>query len=416
MKILNKPTWQDQRPLKAFPKLNANLNCDVVIAGGGLAGILSAYLLAKKGYSVALLEADRLLSGATQYTTAFLTQIYDTDTADSIKIYGTNKTKLIWESHGEAINLIERIAKEENIDCEFTRCSNYSYGNSEEDFKLLKEESKAMKSLGFRVALKNKNDLNFRNYGYIETMNQAKFHPIKFAQGVVSRLEEMGVEIFEKSPVEKISGKGPVKAGTKYHSVKAMWAITATYDPLNNPKETFGKKGMYVSYVFEVQVPKGIFKEGIYEDLENPYHYFRIDRMGSHDRMIIGGEDNRKEIEFRKQKNFNALSDYLSQIMEGKKYRIAKKWSGYILEPSDGLPLIGEFRPHQLIATAFSGNGMTYSAISAMMLRDALIGKKNRWAPVYNPVRTPTLKQLLVKARDYGEEFIKGAARNTLKF
>ncbi len=416
MKIQNKTTWQDHKPLPAFPKLNRDIATDVVIIGGGLAGIMSAYMLAKAGKKVVILEAERVLSGATIYTTAFLTQVYDTDITDSIEMYGAKKTKQIVESHGKAIDAIESIIKAEKIECEFRRCSNYSYCNEEDDFESLKEEYEAMKKVGYKASLKKDRRLKFRNFGYIETANQAKFHPIKFAQGLIVRLREMGVEIYEKSSVEKVTGTKKVKAIGKNFSVTAEWAITATYDPLNNPKETFAKKGMYVSYVYEVQIPRGAFKEGIYEDTENPYHYFRIDRNANYDRMIIGGEDNRKEIEFGKQKNFNALEDYLNQLLEGKKYTITKKWRGPILEPSDGLPLIGKFRTGQLIATAFSGNGMTYSAIAAMVFRDIVKGKKNGWVSVYDPLRTPTIKQLYKKAMDYGEEFLKGAARNTIKY
>lgn len=165
-----------------------------------------------------------------------------------------------------------------------------------------------------------------------------------------------------------------------------------------------------------MQIPKGLFKQGIYEDTENPYHYFRIDRNGEFDRMIIGGEDNRKEVEFGKQKNFDALRNYLKQLMGDRKFVIVRKWSGPILEPSDGLPLIGEFKPKQLLAAAFSGNGMTYSAIAAMMFKNIIIGKKSKWTSLYDPKRTPTIKQLYVKAKDFGEEFIQGVVKNTIKY
>jgi glycine/D-amino acid oxidase-like deaminating enzyme len=122
---------------------------------------------------------------------------------------------------------------------------------------------------------------------------------------------------------------------------------------------------MYKSYVYEVRIPRGLIKEGTYEDCNNPYHYFRVDRQAKYDRMIIGGEDNRKEIAVDDRKNFKALEEYLTELLKGKRYTIVRKWTGPILEPSDGLALIGKFRSVQLIATAFSGNGMTYSGIAA---------------------------------------------------
>ena len=417
MKISNKSTWESFYVPQKFGKLKENTSTDAVIIGGGMVGILTAYLLAKEGISVVILEKDRILTGATMFTTAFLTQNYDTDIVDSIKIYGKKKTKQIWDSHGNAIDLIEKIIKQEKIECEFMWCSNYSYGNVEEDVDLLKEEYDAMKKVSIsNVSFTKTNKILPGKFGLLETKRQAKFNPMKFLLALVPRLEEMGVRIYEKTEVQKISGTKPVKAHVGQLVAEGTKVITATYDPLNNPKETFAKKGMYVSYVFEVQIPKGTFPEGIYEDLENPYHYFRIDKGGKFDRMIIGGEDNRKEIEFRAQKNFNALEDYLTGLMGKSKYQIVRKWRGPILEPSDGLPLIGEFKSNQLLAAAFSGNGMTYSAISAMMFRDAILKKKNPWFKLFDPTRTPSAKQLFYKARDYGEEFIKGAVRNTFKY
>jgi glycine/D-amino acid oxidase-like deaminating enzyme len=416
MKVTDKSTWEDVKEKFPYGKLKSNLETDVAIVGGGITGILSAYLLAKAGKKVAILESSKLISSTTAYTTAFITQSIDTDLVDMLKIYGKQNSKLVLDSHGQAIDLIESIIKEERIDCEFMRCSNYSYANVPEDFEYLEEEKEAADALDFPIVLKKKNDLNFNNAGYLEIKRQAKFHPLKFLQGLIPKLQELGVLIYQDTEVTKISGNKKLTVNTKAGSiVKSEYVIVATYDPFNKPKNTFAKKGMYKSYVFEVQIPEGILKEGIYEDMENPYHYFRVDRMNGFDRMIVGGEDHRRELKVPENKNFMALEQYLEKLLEGKKYTIVKKWAGPILEPSDGLALMGEYAPKQLIATAFSGNGMTYSAISAMIFRDIITGKKNSWVKIYDPKRRPTAKQLLIKARDYGEEFYQGAVKNMFK-
>ncbi len=417
MKPSKQTSWSDQIPRIRYPRLQNNIVADVAIVGGGIAGLLSAYLLANAGKKVVILEKGDLLSGTTMYTTAFLSQIIDTSAVDMTNIYGKRNAALIWESHGEAINLIERIVKEENIECEFMRCNDYSYINDQDESKDLQEEYEGMKKLGAPVSLKKKNDLGFPQHGYVELANQGKFHPIKFLRKLLLVLAELEVLIYEQTEVEKVSStKFGVIAKGEGFSVKAGHAITATYDPLNNPIKTFMKKGMYVSYVYELEIAKGLFKEGIYEDSNNPYHYFRIDRMGMHDRMIIGGEDNRKEIAFGEQKNFRALKAYTNKLLGKNPYRIVHKWSGQILEPSDGLALIGQFKQHQLVATAFSGNGMTYSGIAAKIFCDAVCGRKNKYAKLYNPARIPTIKQLYTKGRDYTEEFINAAAKNTFKY
>jgi glycine/D-amino acid oxidase-like deaminating enzyme len=415
MRIINESTWKSE--LRKFPyqHLDQNLETDVVIIGGGIAGIMAAYHLAKAKQRVVVIEANQLLHGATVLTTAFLTHVIDTDFQDLISMYGPRKAKLIWQSHKEAITLIEKIVRHENISCDFQRCSNFVFANDADEFKQLKEEYQAIKKHGFPVLLKTKGHLGFKHSGFLELKNQAKFHPIKFLNGLIKAADKLGVQFYQNTTVTKIAGTSQAIISTKKNQIKANYALTATYDPLNNPKETFMKKGMYKSYVFEVQIPRNLISPGTYEDSRTPYHYFRVDRQAKFDRMIIGGEDNRFELAVADRKNFKALEEYLKNLLPGKRYTIVRKWTGPILEPSDGLALIGKFRPSQLIATAFSGNGMTYSGIAATIIRDIVLKRKNPWANLYDPTRTPSVKQLTKKAFDYAEEFFGGVVKNVLK-
>jgi glycine/D-amino acid oxidase-like deaminating enzyme len=166
-------------------------------------------------------------------------------------------------------------------------------------------------------------------------------------------------------------------------SLTAKDVIVATYAPFNKPGTAKYIRGMYSSYVFEIRLPEGIFTEGLYWDTESPYHYFRIDRRGTFDRMILGGEDHRSELPVNQKKKFDALEKYLAGFLGGRSYEILRKWIGAVLEPASGLPLIGAYKPHQFVATAFSGNGMTYAMVSALIFRDLILGKKNPWTDVF---------------------------------
>ncbi|MDB5266247.1 MAG: dependent oxidoreductase [Parcubacteria group bacterium] len=400
-----------------YSKLKEDTEADVAIIGGGMAGMWAAYLLSKEGKKVVLIEKDRVGRGETLYTTAFITEEIDTDLVDLLDIFGKKDARLSWQAGREAIDLIESVIKEENIDCEFERGSLFVYAATPEEFKSLEAEDKLARSLGFQTKLQKDLDLGFEHDGAWEIEDQAKFHPMKFFKGLLEASIRNGATIHERTEADRILGKDPMKVVTKDGAkITARDIIIATYKPFNNPAPTHFKKGMYVSYVYELRIKPGSVRRGMFEDLENPYHYVRVDQLNhKYDRMIVGGEDHREELKLPPKKNFTALDEYIKETFPTLEYVIASKWSGKILEPSDGLPLIGPVEPHIYVASAFSGNGMTYSAISGRILTDLIQGKPNVYTSLYDPQRSLSPKALLKKAKDYGGEFLGGAAKNIFK-
>ncbi len=394
-----------------------NLEFDVAIVGGGITGVISAYLLSKIGKKVILLEENTLARGATKDTTAFITQIIDTSLSDLIAIHGVADTRIIMESHAKAIDLIERIIKDEKLDCGFMRCSNFEYANSESELEYLKKEHIAAKKLDLAVARRDAGSVRgFKNAGALEFKRQAKFSAVRFVQGLAPILRRNGVVIHEHTKVQDvIANEEGARVKARGMMIFTDWAIIATYEPLDKPLALYFKKAFYTTYVLEAEIPKGSIREGIYEDTMDPYHYFRIDAGGKKDTLIIGGEDHRSDIRVKKSKNMNSLKRYLDGIAQFP-YTIKSEWDGQILESVDGLPFIGPMNDdHLMYALAFSGNGMTYSAIAAQVFSDIITGTRNRWLPVYYAGRIPKLKSLIVKGRDYAQELIGGAIKNSLK-
>lgn len=404
-------TWKEGAQIPHFPSLHEDISVDVAIVGGGITGITTAYLLSKVGFTVALLEKDRLTKGATILTTAFLTQYIDTDAGDLIKMFGEREARTILSSHAEAIDQVEKIVREESIACEFERCSNYVYAHNEKEIDLLKEELETAKKMGVPMQFHQDDRLGFENVGYLELLNQAKFHPLQYLAHLVTLLQKQGVQIFEHTEVQNIQHGDIVTLTTTTRSVTAKHVVVATYFPFD--RELYFKKASYDTYVLEVSLPKSALAEGTYENTRSPYHYFRVDRQGENDRMIIGGEDHRSDIPVNDEKSFQALENFTKQLLGSIPHTITKRWMGPICESIDGLAWIGAHgHDNVFYATGFSGNGMTYSMIAALMITDAIRGKENPWKDIYRPDRTPTLRQLAVKGRDYTLELIGGAVKN----
>lgn len=413
--------WSHDRNIQSFPKLDtqtgAQLQADVVIFGGGITGLLSAYTLAKAGKKVVVLEKHELANGMTMATTAFLTQIIDSGAEDVCKMLGIKKAKAMYASHMSAISLIERIITEEKIDCGWKRVSNYIIATTQNEAEDLEDEYDVLRALDVAVSLHPQNrDFGFAHTALLEVKNQAMFNPLLFISGLVSVLVSLGVQIFEHSPAED-------------SNVNAPWSITATHQPFNNPLSVFAKKGEYISYVYEFEIPKGKFKEGLYEDMQNPYHYFRVSTGVSHDTVIVGGEDHRKEIPMDREKNWLALKEYADKTFGAGvgevDIKIVRRWDGIIIESIDGFALIGvvgksvtgdDINKKQIVATAFSGNGLTYAGITALIARDIIEKGKSQWDPIYKPGRWPSFSALQIKTRDYVGEFIHGALKNSIAY
>ncbi len=408
-------TWQKTLTPPVFPELTGSAEFDVAIIGGGLAGILTAYRLAPTGYKVAILEKNTVGSDTTAQTTAFITKDIDTELTDLSKMFGRRKAKAIWGAGQDAVLEYEKIVKEENIDCEFVRCSAYIFAPDEKSFNLLIKEQQTAKTLGITASLSKRNSLGFKYFGYWEIPGQAKFHPLKFLYKLSERVDQRGVKIYNHSEVVDISGKGPFTVRTRQARLSAKSVIIATYDPFSNPLPTKFKKGMYNSYVHEFRIPKGRLKAAIYWDTNNPYNYFRVDAQKTFDRLILGGADHRAELPVSREKNFSAMLNYAKKIFPFRQLRIVNQWVGPILEPSDGLPLIGKFATNKYVVSAFSGNGMTYSVIASQIIADLLAKQPNRLSGIFDPRRVPTFKQLLTKGRDYSEQLFKGAIKNSIQ-
>jgi glycine/D-amino acid oxidase-like deaminating enzyme len=417
-----KSTWlTDDIELPKFEPLGADRDAEVAIIGGGLCGTLAAYLLAKEGKKVVVLDkGETIADSTTAYTTAFLSSDVDTDLSDLKSMFGKRVAYDVWRSGSEAIDSIEDIVQKENIDCKFMRVPEFWYATSIHGFNLLDEEAKEGRAAGFSITYADKHHARFKNFGVFTLENQAKFHPIQFLSALQKKTRELGAAFYFKTEALEVNGKGPFTIKTDHGTITAEHVIVATYLPLVNSSRIFGKKGIYYSYIYELSIPKGTFDEGTYIDDQIPYHYFRIDRGSGEngaDRMIIGGEDHRKELPVEEERQFRAIRNYLEDYFPALTYSVIRSWRGPILETYDGLPYIGRMdkeRPKLLVATGFSGNGMTYSMTAAKILSDIVLGKKNKYEDIFSPYRPTTGKAIWFKGRDYLEELVSGYFGNLI--
>lgn len=401
--------------VRRYPPLSAHLEVDVAVIGSGITGVTCAYLLAKAGKKVGLITKGDLTDSATAYTTGFITGEYDTAFADLEKMHGATHAQLLVRAHMSTVEAIARTVEDERIECEFVRCDQITVARSDAEWKDLAREAQAFRSHGFDVEARQDAGLPFQNAGAMMTHAQAKFHALKYVAALRERARELGALVFDGTEATDIATDGDrrIVAGAE-GSLVARDVVIATYYPFTKPKQLFARTGGYITYIIEYAIPKGALPEAMYLDNHNPYHYFRVDAVGgTEDRLIVGGEDHREELSLEDE-SYRALEAFVEDLLGHIDRREVRRWSGPIIEPIDGLPLIGPLLgdEHQYVATGFSGTGMSLSRLAAEIVSDAILERPNPYAELFKPTRIPTPYQLVKKGKDYVGELAGGALKN----
>lgn len=409
--------WLEGVRRPVYPKLSENLEIDTLVIGGGITGIFSAYELTKAGVSVALVEKGRLGEWTTDCTTGFLTQSIDTSYCDLEFAMGEKVARQVAESHRLAIENISQIVLNENIDCDFQRLDNTILAKTNKESHYLEREAKVLARLGLEVNYSATPSAQFPALSFLEIKNQATYQPMKFLTALAERAVANGARIFEATEatmIKKVGDNWQVIAGQQ--KIIAKHVIIATYSPWQEPWHLYFKKALYRSYVLELEALSETLPSGLYEDLSHPYHYARVVRRDNKCQIIFGGEDHRNDLKIKRANNYEALLRHAEKFFSTPELKVIRRWSGQLLEPIDGLPYIGQDKKSGLYyAFAFSGNGLTYSAIAAPLLTEAITGQTSPMSPfksLYRVNRWPNLKALLVKGRDYGWTFVGGFLKN----
>lgn len=409
--------WQETATQPAFSKLNQNIKVDVCVVGAGISGLTCAYLLQKKGKLVAIIDKNATVGGTqSQRTTGHLCWALDDRFHELQKLFG-DQTKHILDSHVAAIDLIEHIVKEENIECDFRRVPGYLFLDPNNDESILRDELNALRDLGVKdVVLLPKVPLEHFNSGTcLEFPNQAEFHVGKYLSALAQILQERGVKIFTDTCFHEISSKEPLIVTTRSgFNIQAQAIIFATNTPINDRVIMHTKQSAYRTYVIGGKIPKGSFPNILMWDTGDPYHYFRVATVNSQeDILLIGGEDHKTGQEEETRKPFENLESWIVQRIQN--FKPVYYWSGQIEEPVDSLAFIGRNpmdNPNIYIATGDSGNGLTHGTIAGILLTDLITGVKNPWEEVYKPSRKnfkaadEYVKENLNVAKEYLKEIL----------
>lgn len=384
--------WTDEQQLPAFPKLTEDVTVDVAVVGGGITGITTAYLLKQAGLTVALIEKGSVGQAETGNTTAHLTYVTDDRLPDLVHSLGRDHARAMWEAGEAAMLQIEDLVDAEAIRCEFGWVPGYLHEPwnlaHSHDATSLAEDAALAEEFGFHATFLDV--VPVANGPGVLFANQAKFHPLKYLSGLVRHIAGDGSHVCERTEVSEISDE-PLRVKCGEHHVHCGKVVVATHVPLMGIAGLLQagflqtKLALYSTYAIGARLPLGTLPEAMFWDTSDPYYYLRVDRRPDHDFVIFGGEDHKTGQVQETGDQYRKLEQMLRSILPAAE--VTHRWSGQVIETSDGMPYIGEFAKGQYIATGFAGNGMTFGTLAAMMIRDAILGRTNPWSKLFDPHR-----------------------------
>ncbi|HEX7296737.1 MAG TPA: FAD-dependent oxidoreductase, partial [Pyrinomonadaceae bacterium] len=386
--------WMATADTPSEPSLSQDIQTDVCIVGAGIAGMTTAYLLAREGRAVVVLDDGAIGGGMTGRTTAHLTNAFDDRYVEMERLHGEQGSRLIAESHTAAIDKIEEIVTREAIDCGFERLDGFLFVPPGESTSVLDDELVACHRAGLRVQRVDRAPIETFDTGpALRFSSQAQFHPLYYLTALTNALQREGGQIFTHTHATEMEGGSEAKVKVASGAVVSCDAIVvATNTPVNDLVAIHTKQAPYTTYVIGVRVPVRSVTRALYWDTPDPYHYVRLQTDKDDplsEILIVGGEDHKTGQEndgFRRFENLERWTrERFPQMGE-----VEFRWSGEVMEPVDGIAFIGRNpldADNVFIATGDSGQGMTHGTIAGILLTDLLQGRKNPWEDLYSPSR-----------------------------
>ena len=379
MKMLNS-IWAETA-LPQFPRLQGDKTTQILIIGGGMAGLLCAFRLKQAGADVLLVEAGRICGGVTQNTTAKITSQHGLIYHKLLHKLGREKAGMYLQANQQAVADFHALCKD--IPCHFEAQSAFVY--SLDDRQALEQEVHALHLLGYPAGLKEDLPLPFHTVGAVKFRHQAQFHPLEFAAHIARDLP-----IYENTPVRVMEGTTAI---TDHGRIRAEKVIVATHFPfLNRHGSYFLKLYQHRSYVLALE--NADFPGGMYIGSEE--NSMSLRDYGN--QLLLGGGGHRTG---KQGGGWKELSAFAARAYP-QAQEIAR-WATQDCISLDGVPYIGQYSrntPNLFVATGFNKWGMTGSMVAAKILTNLILEQENPWAEVFSPSRSILKPQLAINGAE----------------
>jgi glycine/D-amino acid oxidase-like deaminating enzyme/nitrite reductase/ring-hydroxylating ferredoxin subunit len=381
--------WLDTAEPTAHPSLDHDLEVDVAVLGGGIAGITTAFLLKRQGARVAVLERGVVCGGATGFTTAKASALQQTALSQVARVNGTDAAAAYAEATLQAIEWMAELVEAEGIECDWERLPAFTYAADEQQLATVEQEAEAARRAGLPVTLTTETPLPFPVAGAVRLENQAQFHPVRYVRALAERVAGEGSHVFEATGVTGVDEGSPYRVRTEAGaSVSARDVVVTTNYPLLDRGGFFARMEATRSYLIAARA-RGPVPEGMLITAGQPTRSLRPYRSNGETWLLMGGEGHVTGASDARPARYEALDEFARRHWDLEP-ETPYRFSTQDAKTADELPYAGAYMPrasHLWVAGGFRKWGMTNATISAQLLADRIAGRPNPYADLLNPSR-----------------------------
>jgi glycine/D-amino acid oxidase-like deaminating enzyme/nitrite reductase/ring-hydroxylating ferredoxin subunit len=405
------PLWLDQET-SSYPRLESDQECDILIIGGGIAGVTTGYFLSQPQQRVILVDGARIGRGVSGRTTAKITSLHQRVYQKLAEKMGEDTARAYGQANQEAIDLIERIVSKEHIECQFENRPMSVYAETKEDAESLREEAELAAKLGLPASYLPHTDLPFEVAGAISFDQQAQFHPYQYVFAL-ARVAARGITVYEHSRAVDLEEGDVVRVEFEHGAViRARAVVLATHYPFQD------KRGAYFARLFPNRDYALAIKPrnpvaGMYISSSSDSYSIRPYQ----DLLVVGGVTHRTGTVTDTEACYRQLERYMDERVGVAEVRY--RWSTQDNFTADRLPYIGRMSgdvENIYMATGFNGWGMTNGTIAGRVIADLIQGRENPYQDLFDPSRFSLLVEggrLLAHNWETGIEYVSGILGQT---
>ncbi|MBT5007011.1 MAG: FAD-binding oxidoreductase [Halieaceae bacterium] len=372
----------------SFPPLQGEVSADVCIIGGGYTGLSSAIHLRKAGYSVALLEANKIGWGASGRNGGHVGTGQRADQETLEKLVGLDRAKALWQLGLEAVDTVCDLVSEFQIDCELKTGNLHVASKAKEQPWLIEEAEHLQKVYDYQqIRYVDSSELADMTsgqgfHGGVLDEGSRHLHPLNYALGLAKAADTLGAELYEGSRVLSYTEGHQVCVKTDSGTVKSKYLVLACNGYLEKLEpRTAGRIMPINNYMLATEpLPEALARRLIRDDTSMSDSLFVIDywKLSADNRMLFGGGESYSRRFPADIGNF--VRKYMLRIYpELETTRIDYGWGGTLAITLNRMPDFGRLSSQVFYAHGYSGHGVPTATLAGKLLAEVIAGSAERF-------------------------------------